>query len=148
MGDVRRLRAEAHARIRLSACLVQIQLLRVAEVPWRELRRGQSVGAGSVDPVGYRGGNGGIVLRDEVAPDGHEGFVEVRPLIGHRRPKVGCHVGSVPGADDGVLVFIRYTVVVREGFGEPVGRADKSRFCVQVLEERQCCRSSPRRIHY
>ena len=41
----------------------------------------------------------------------------------------------MPGTDDGVLVFIRYTVVVREGFGEPVGGADKGCFCVEILEE-------------
>ena len=72
-------------------------------------------------------------MRDEVAPDGHEGFVEIGPLVGRRRTKVRCHIGTVRGADDGVLVFVSYTVVVREGFGEPVGRADKSCFCVDVL---------------
>lgn len=73
-------------------------------------------------------------MRDEVAPDGHEGFVEVGALVGRWRTKVGCYVGSMPGADDGVLVFVSDAVVVCEGFGEPVGRADEGRFCVDILE--------------
>ena len=85
-------------------------------------------------------------MRNEVAPDGHEGFVEVGPLIGQRRTKVGRRVGSVPGADDGVLVFVCYAVIVCECFGKPVGRADEGCFCVEVLEERQCRRSSLERI--
>ena len=53
----------------------------------------------------------------------------------------------MPGADDGVLVLVCYAVVICKGFGEPVGRADEGCFCVEVLEERQCFRSSPRRIY-
>ena len=51
----------------------------------------------------------------------------------------------MPGANDGVLVLVCYAVVIRKGFGEPVGRADEGRFCVEVLEERQCFRNPLRR---
>lgn len=37
------------------------------------------------------------------------------------------------GADDGVLVFVCFAVVAGKGFGEPVGRADKGGFGVEVL---------------
>lgn len=48
----------------------------------------------------------------------------------------------MPGADDGVLIFICYTVFVCEGFGEPVGRTDEGCFCIDILEERQFRRNS------
>ena len=37
------------------------------------------------------------------------------------------------GSDDGILVFIGFAAFVREGFGEPVGRADEGGFGVDVL---------------
>lgn len=49
--------------------------------------RGQSIDVG---PVGYRGGDGGILLRDEVTPYCHEGFVEVGRLVGRWGTEVGC----------------------------------------------------------
>lgn len=52
----------------------------------------------------------------------------------------------MPGADDGVLVLVSYTVFVREGFGEPVGRADEGCFCVDILQEYQYCRNPLRRF--
>ena len=110
-------------------------------IPRREISRGQSIVAGSIDAVGCRGGDRGVVLRDEVAPDCHEGFVEVGPLVRRRGTEVGCQVRAVPGADDGVLIFVGYAVFICEGFGEPVGRADEGCFRVDVLEEyHQYCR--------
>ena len=105
---------------------------RIAEIPRGEIRRGQSV-ARPVDTVRDRRRDRGAVLRDEVAPDGHERFVEVGSLIRRRRTEVGCHVGMVPGADNRVLVLVGYTVVVCEGFGEPVGRTDEGCFCIDIL---------------
>ena len=59
-------------------------------------------------------------MRDEIAPDSHESFVEVGPLVGQWRTKVRCYIDTVRGADDGVLIFVSYTVIVRERFGKPV----------------------------
>ena len=134
--NIRRLRIEAHARIWLSARLVQDQLQRVTWTPCREIRSGKSVPS-SAYTVGDGGGDGGVVLCDEIAPDGHEGFVEVGPLVWGWRTEVGGQIGCVPGADDGVLVFVSCVGVVGvcEGFREPICRADEGCLRVDVLGE-------------
>ena len=75
------------------------------------------------EPVLFAAG-GGVVLRDEIFPDGHESFVEVGPLVGRwsaeERRYVEVIVDAMPGADNRVLIFISYAMIVREGFGQPV----------------------------
>ena len=133
--NIRRLRRDARARKRLTTGLIQIQLQRVAKIPCRKSRSSQSV-ARSVYTVRYQKGDGGVILRDEIAPDGHDSFVEVGPLVWEWRANDRCYIDSVRGANDRVLVFISYTVVICERFGEPVCRANESCFCVDVLKAR------------
>ena len=63
----------------------------------------------------------------------HERFLEIRALVWLRWAEIPAHVGPVLGAGYGVLVFVGRAAVAGEGFGEPVGGADKGHFGVEVL---------------
>ena len=86
--DIRRLWRKGCARIWLASRLIQIQLQRIAQIPCRKIRCRQSI-AYSIYTVRYNRRDGRVALRDEIAPDGHEGFIEVGPLVWGWRTEYG-----------------------------------------------------------
>lgn len=70
---------------------------------------------------------------DESAPDLPEDGSELRWLVGCRRTEVRRHIGSVQSRRDGVLVVIRRAIVACKGGVEPVRRADKRSFGVDIV---------------
>lgn len=88
LGNIRRLWGKACARVWLASGLIQIQLQRIAKIPCRKIRCSQSV-ACAVYPVCYLERDGRVVLGDEIAPDGHEGFIEVGSLVWGWRTEYG-----------------------------------------------------------
>lgn len=115
-SNIRRLPTKAHRAKCRSPRLVQIQLQRLRKSPHRKFTR-RTRGPSRIRAVGNRGRDGGVILCDEISPDGLEGAVEIWALVGSRGAEVGGYVAAVLGAGDGILVFVGCAVVVCEGRG-------------------------------
>ena len=72
-------------------------------------------------------------MSDEIPPDGLEGADKIGALVWCGRPEVGGYIEAVLGADNAVLIFVGGAVIGGEGFGEPVGGADKGCLRVDIL---------------
>lgn len=105
LRDIRCLRTETHRRERRPPRHIQIQLQRLRQAPHRKRTRGARRQR-RIDAVGDLCGYGGVVLSDEVPPDGLEGGVEGGGLVRGGGSEVGAYVGAVLRAGDGVLVFV------------------------------------------
>ena len=134
LSNIRCRGTKAHSTKRRPTRFIQIQLQRLCQAPGWEIRRRitQSV-VGGAKAIGYGCGNGGVILRDEITPDGLESFVEIWSLVGCGRTKVGGYVCAMLGADRGILVFVGDAAIVGKGFSEPVGGADECCFRVNIL---------------
>lgn len=67
-----------------------------------------------------------------MAPDGHEGALELGALSGCCRAEVARDVGAMLGDGDGVLVVVGGSVA-GVGFGHPVRGADESCLGIDVV---------------
>ncbi len=137
LRNIRRITTKAQRRIRLPPRLVQVDLVRICDRvdgpvgDW--ICRSGAAGHAGVAAGGDGGRYGGVVLRDEIAPDGHEGALEIGALVRFRGPEVARYVGAVLGTNDGVLVFPCFAAVIGEGFGDPVAGADEGGFGIDVV---------------
>jgi len=121
---------EPRCRKRSPTGLIQIQLIRRRDTKSWEFHRGVGGGIGA---LGNSNRDRGIILGDEIAPDGHKRLFKIRSQVWCRRPTISTLITTVLGAGNRVLVFIAMSVVGCEGFGQPVGRADEGGFGVDVL---------------